>query len=112
MSATQLNAAARHVREIVDFDALPLVEVLVLRGSKIVLHDLFGSMGMHQTHFRARDEFDTPRAWRRYVLPLFDWDLHAHKDPFDGKMEVHPHFNYITGGGRGSTDIRSGGKLV
>ena len=39
MSVTQLNAVARHVREIVDFDALPLVEVLVLRGSKIVLHD-------------------------------------------------------------------------
>ena len=63
--------------------------------------ELFGSLGMGQTHFRARDEFVSPRAWRARALPLFDRDLRAHEDPFDGEMEDHPHFNYITGGGRG-----------
>ena len=62
---------------------------------------LFRSLGMGQTHFRARDEFDSPRAWRAHALPLFDRDLRPHADPFDGEMEDHPHFNYITGGGRG-----------
>ena len=63
--------------------------------------ELFGSLGMGQTHFRGRDEFNSPRAWRKHALPLFDRDLRAHEDPWDGEMEDHPHFNYITGGGRG-----------
>jgi CubicO group peptidase (beta-lactamase class C family) len=70
--------------------------------------ELFGSLGMGQTHFRARDEFDSPRAWRAHALPLFDRDLRPHEDPFDGEMEDHLHFNYITGGGRGcssATDL-------
>ena len=70
--------------------------------------ELFGSIGMNQTHFRARDEFEASRAWRSHALPLFDRDLRAHEDPFDGEMEDHEHFNYLTGGGRGcssATDL-------
>ena len=63
--------------------------------------ELFGSLDMRQTHFRARGESRSPGAWRRHALPLFDRDLRAHEDPFDGQMEDHPHFKYITGGGRG-----------
>ena len=63
--------------------------------------ELFGLLGMGQTHFRARCEFRSPRAWRTHALPLFDRDLRAHEDPFDGELEHHPHFNYTTGGGRG-----------
>jgi CubicO group peptidase (beta-lactamase class C family) len=63
--------------------------------------DLFSSVGIGQTHFRARGESGSASAWRRHVLPLFDRDLVAHEDPFDGEMEIHPHFEYITAGGRG-----------
>jgi CubicO group peptidase (beta-lactamase class C family) len=68
--------------------------------------DLFSSLGMGQTHFRARGEFRSPSAWRTHALPLFDRDLRAHENPFDGEMEIHPHFNYITGGGRGCSSAK------
>jgi CubicO group peptidase (beta-lactamase class C family) len=64
-------------------------------------YELFGPLGMRQTHLRARSETSSPSPWRKQVLPLFDRNLDAHEDPFDGEMEVHPHFEHFTGGGRG-----------
>jgi len=63
--------------------------------------NLFNPLGLRQTHFRARGESSSPSAWRKHVLPLFDRDLMPHDDPFDGEMEIHPHFEYLTAGGRG-----------
>ena len=64
-------------------------------------YDVFGPLGMGQTHFRSRAEFRSPSEWRKHVLPLFDRELRPHADPFDGELEFQPHFNFITGGGRG-----------
>jgi CubicO group peptidase (beta-lactamase class C family) len=68
--------------------------------------ELFESLGMRQTHFRGRGENQSPKSWRAHSLPLFDRNLRPHEDPFDGEMEIHPQFEFITAGGRGCSSAK------